>query len=120
MGEVIDITQRLKKQRYIEYLTKGIDTDLSDEMKEEFKYMLEGYLNNFGFQISYDMTGEAMLVHDPKDQLQLTIEFDSKGHLDFITSQDSDFLVMGKIAIEVIKFWEEFETQLPVLHQNWD
>lgn len=124
MGEIIYLDAYRKRQKFIKYLTEGIELELDYQMLEEFKYHLERYLNNrFDLHILNNLAEDLMDIYF-EGQSVVTLQF-QRSFMEFHLPQDFDLQdarQLGKlkqVAVAILEFWEAFEKEIPTLQQKF-
>lgn len=124
MGEVIYLDAYRKRQKFIKYLTEGIELELDYQMLEEFKYHLERYLNNrFNLNILNNLAEDLMEIYS-EGSVVVSLHFQGS-FMEFYLSPNFDFQEtkqVGKlkqIAVAILEFWEFFEKEIPILQQKF-
>ena len=130
MAEIIDLTEILRRKKFVRYLTKGIGLDLSEDLIEEFKFRLEGFLcenlNVFTKQNyereDFNVDEIEIFENEGDENTLMTIAF-IDGVLTFLMPDEvteEHYSKFGSIAISVIIFWEEFEKNIFFISQDLD
>ncbi len=126
MAEIIDFTAVLKRRRFIEYLTNGIELDLKEGLLEEFKYRMETFLNSeFSIVVHHDYTSNVLHLIDEHQINVLDLEFKESSLLFLLPDgwglQGQDYRAsLGRAAVAVISLWEWFEAEIPFIVQDYD
>jgi len=124
MGEVIDLAAYRKRQKFLKYLTEGIELELDYQMLEEFKYHLERYLNNrFQLDVLNNLSKDLMEISTERIEI-VTLCFHGS-FMEFTLSPQFDHAdpkQIGKlrqVSIAILEFWEAFEKEIPMIQQRF-
>lgn len=123
MGEIIHLSAYLKRQKYLKYLTEGIELNLDYQMLEEFKYHLERFLLTKGFCVLNDLSEDTMQILYANQDVMFLVFDGSEMNFTVPNSSDPDnddqMALLQKACLNTLDFWEAFEKEIPFIQQKF-